>query len=140
MMQPGIPIESWMRELSRKDGRYAPEAFQFLVESLGHAVRLAGKEGAEVEDRHVTGQELLAGMRQHAVESFGPLAAQVWRSWGIQETLDWGRVVFLMVEDRRLSRQDSDSIDHFRDGFDFDEAFVKAYQPELRDADSWTED
>lgn len=127
-----------MRELSRKDGRYAPEAFQFLIESLSHAVRLAGKEGAEAADRHVTGQELLVGMRHYAQECFGPLAAPVWRSWGIRETLDWGRVVFLMVEDKRLSRQESDSIEHFRDGFDFDEVFVRTYRPRVGDADGWS--
>jgi len=133
----GIPIEGWMREIAQRDGRYAPEAFRFLFESLGHAVRLAGREGADPGERHVTGQELLAGMRQYASEIFGPLAAAVWRSWGIHSTLDWGRVVFLLVDAKRLSRQESDTIEDFRDGFDFEEAFVGAYEPPLTRADEW---
>jgi uncharacterized repeat protein (TIGR04138 family) len=120
--------------LAQKDGRFSPEAFQFLFESLPHAARLAGKEEAQGTDRHVTGQELLAGMRDYATQLFGPLAAQVWRSWGIHETLDWGRVVFLLVENRHLSRQESDTIEDFRAGFDFEQIFVRDYRvppPEL---------
>ena len=120
--------------LALKDGRYSPEAFRFLFESLPHAVKLAGKENAEGAGRHVTGQEVLGGLRVHASQLFGPLAAAVWRSWGLRETLDWGRIVFLLVEGGLLNRQESDTVDDFAAGFDFDEAFVRGYRvalPEL---------
>jgi len=120
-----------LRKLALKDGRYAPEAFQFLYESLDQAVKLAGRETAEGQERHVTGQELLAGMRAHALEVFGPLAGHVWRAWGVRETLDWGRIVFLLVEEGLLNRQETDSIEDFRDGFDFDAAFLRGYKPVL---------
>lgn len=120
-----------LRKLALKDGRYAPEAFQFLYDSLDHAVRLAGREQAEGSDRHVTGQELLAGMRSYALTVFGPLAASVWRAWGIRDTLDWGRIVFLLVDEGLLNRQESDSIEDFRGGFDFDQAFVASYEPSI---------
>ncbi|MFN0242997.1 MAG: Minf_1886 family protein [Planctomycetota bacterium] len=120
-----------IRKLALKDGRYAPEAFQFLFESLDPALRLVGREQAAGAERHVSGNELLAGMRQHALDLFGPLAAGVWRSWGIRDTLDWGRIVFLLVDAGMLNRQETDSIEDFRDGFDFEDAFVKAYRPRL---------
>ncbi len=119
--------------LALKDGRYSPEAFRFLFESLPQAVRLAGKEKAEGTERHVTGQEVLAGMRAHAGQLFGPLAAAVWRSWGVRETLDWGRVVFLLVDNGLLNRQESDTIEDFRSAFDFEEAFVRQYRVPLPD-------
>lgn len=120
-----------LRRLALKDGRYAPDAFQFLFESLDDAIRLAGRENTEGTDRHVSGQELLAGMRAHAIEIFGPLAGAVWRAWGIRDTLDWGRIVFLLVEEGLLNRQETDSIEDFRQGFDFDEAFVASYRPAI---------
>ena len=120
-----------IRQLALRDGRYSPEAFRFLFESLDHAVRLAGKENAEGTERHVTGQEVLQGMRAFASESFGPLAAQVWRSWGVENTMDWGRIVFLLVDEGMLKRQDDDDIEDFRDGFDFDRAFDADYEPDL---------
>ena len=120
-----------LRKLALTDGRYAPEAFQFLFESLDHAVKLAGREAAEGTDRHVSGQELLAGMRQYAGELFGPLAGEVWRAWGVRDSIDWGRIVFLLVDAGMLNRQDNDTIEDFRQGFDYDEAFVRSYEPRL---------
>jgi uncharacterized repeat protein (TIGR04138 family) len=120
-----------LRQLALRDGRYSPEAFRFLFESLDHAVRLAGKDAAEGQERHVTGQEVLAGMRACAKETFGPLAAYVWRSWGVRETLDWGRIVFLLVDEGLLKRQDEDQIGDFSEGFDFDEVFERTYVPQL---------
>ena len=120
-----------IQELAMRDGRYSPDAFRFLFESLNHAVRAAGKEHAQGTDRHVSGQELLEGMRLNALELFGPLAAQVWRSWGVHDSMDWGRIVFLLVDHELLNRQDSDTIDDFQQGFDFDEAFVRSYRPNV---------
>ena len=120
-----------VRSLALRDGRFSPDAFVFLFESLDTAIRVAGREGAKGAERHVTGKELLEGMREHAAEIFGPIASHVWRSWGIHETLDWGRVVFLLVDEEMLNSQPTDTIDDFRDGFDFDEAFIESYEPEL---------
>lgn len=120
-----------LRQLALRDGRFSPEAFRFLFDSLEHAVRLAGKEEASGTERHVTGQEVLAGMAGHALEVFGPLAGSVWRSWGVHQTLDWGRIVFLLVDEGMLKRQDEDSIEDFRSEMDFDQIFVRSYRSEL---------
>jgi uncharacterized repeat protein (TIGR04138 family) len=72
-------------------------------------------------------------MRSYAKATFGPLAAQVWRSWGVHDTVDWGRIVFLLVDNEMLNRQESDTIEDFADGYDFEEAFVEGYRPELPD-------
>lgn len=120
-----------VRTLALSDGRFSPDAFGFLFESLDTAIRVAGRDEAAGTERHVTGRELLQGMRVHATEIFGPMAAHVWRSWGIRETLDWGRVVFLLVDEGLLKSQPTDTIDDFKDGFDFDAAFIESYEPEL---------
>lgn len=120
-----------IQDLALKDGRYSPEAFRFLFESLNHAVRVAGKEEAQGPEKHVSGQQVLEGMRLNALEMFGPLAAQVWRSWGVHTSMDWGHIVFLLVEHEMLNRQETDTIDDFAQGFDFDEAFVASYRPQL---------
>jgi uncharacterized repeat protein (TIGR04138 family) len=119
--------------LALKDGRYSPEAFRFLFEALPQALSLAGKEQAEGTERHVTGKEVLEGMRVLAAQLFGPLAAAVWRSWGVRETLDWGRIVFLLVDNGLLNRQESDTVEDFRGGFDFEEVFVRQYRVPLPD-------
>ena len=116
-----------LQDLARQSGRYQVEAFRFLFESLDEATRLAGKEQAEGLDRHLTGQPVLEGLRAHALRVFGPLAPGVWRRWGVHVSLDWGRVVFLLVDAGLLSRRDEDRLDDFREGFDFDATFAEAY-------------
>jgi uncharacterized repeat protein (TIGR04138 family) len=120
-----------LRAIALRDGRFSPEAYYFLFEALEAAVKLAGKEGLQGAARHVTGKEVLAGMREHALTVFGPLTPQVWRSWGIHETLDWGRVVFVLVDAGMLKRQDEDRLEDFADGFDLERTFVEAYRPKL---------
>ena len=116
-----------IRQLSKDDGRYAPEAFSFVFESLDPAVRLAGREDAEGAARHVTGQELLAGLRAEARRQFGPLGAHVWRTWGVHQCVDWGHIVFLLVDGGLLNRREEDSLEDFREDFDFDAYFVQDY-------------
>lgn len=120
-----------VRKLALEDGRYALEAYEFLFESLEASVRLAGRGEADGADRHITGQELIEGLRIESRRLFGPLGAHVWRSWGIERTLDWGQIVFLLVGQGLLNRRDSDTIEDFREGFDFDEFFVRDYEFEL---------
>ncbi len=125
-----------LRKLALSDGRYSPEAFRFLYESLEHALRLSGREHAEGTDRHVSGREVLVGMRACATQQFGPLAAHVWRSWGVRESLDWGRIVFLLVDNGMLKRQEGDTIEDFSENFDFDQVFEHSYRPQLPKLDS----
>jgi uncharacterized repeat protein (TIGR04138 family) len=120
-----------LRKLALQDGRYSPEAFRFLYESLEFALRLSGRSEAEGVDRHVSGREVLTGMRACALQQFGPLAAHVWRSWGVRESLDWGRIVFLLVEHGLLKRQDGDTIEDFAENFDFDQVFEREYRPQV---------
>ena len=124
-------LSDQLRKIAADDGRYSAEAFRFVFESLEPAVRIAGRESCEGHERHVSGQELLQGLKDHAVDTFGPLAGHVWRSWGLKRTVDWGEIVFALVKAGLLNRQDTDSIEDFRDGFDFDEAFVEGYELEL---------
>ena len=119
------------RKVAVEDGRFSPEAFEFLFAGLDRAVKLAGRDHEQGSSRHVSGQELLQGMKVYAKELFGPLAAHVWRAWGIHRARDWGSIVFLLVDAELLNRQEGDTIEDFEDEFDFDEYFVQSYVPEL---------
>jgi uncharacterized repeat protein (TIGR04138 family) len=79
------------------------------------------------EPRHISGQELAVGVRDLALERFGPMARTVLEHWGIQETRDVGRIVFALVEFNVLIKQEEDSLADFANVFDFDEAFQTNY-------------
>lgn len=133
-MNEAPDIEAIVRQVSEKDGRYAPGAYHFLLEALEYTMRLYGREKSEGTARHVGGAELLVGIRKYALQQFGMLAPVVFERWGVRRTEDFGSLVFRLIDAGHLSRQDSDSITDFADGFDFNETFVKNYKIDLADA------
>ncbi len=120
-----------LREICDRDPRYRVEAFRFLFESLETAIQIAGRSAPEGKPRHVSGPELLEGMRVLGERMFGPLGAEVWRSWGVHSTLDWGQIVFLLVDAKLLNKQESDTLEQFADVYDFDQVFEHDYAPTM---------
>lgn len=106
----------------RRDGRYPPEAFEFLQRGLELATRQQ-HGSADGPPQHVTGQELCQALRELAIELWGPFAREVLRRWNIRTTRDFGEMVYLMIEIEMMGRQDSDDIRDFDDVFDFRAAF-----------------
>ncbi len=107
-----------------KDGRYTAGAYLFVREALDHTVRQLEKP------RHVSGQELLEGMREYALKEYGPVAKRVLSEWGITECVDFGNIVFNLVNEGLLGKTDEDSIEDFMGGYDFTEAFLKPFRPQ----------
>ncbi len=120
-----------MNELILRDPRFTLGAYLFVQEALSYTVRRLDKPGAGPA-RHVSGQELLEGMRTFALKEFGPLAKRVLNEHGIFECLDFGHIVFNLVEIGLLGKTEEDSLDDFADGYDFDEAFRLPYLPNDR--------
>jgi len=114
--------ESQIRELSRESGSFTPEAFFFIYEALDFTVKHLDREG------HVAGRELLMGIRDLALENFGYLAKTVLNAWGVKKTEDFGRIVFMLVENDLMGKTENDSIDDFVNVYDFDDAFVRGFK------------
>ena len=111
----------------RTDGRYAPEAFEFLQRGLEYATRIKHGERAVGRARHVSGQELCEALRRLALEMWGPLAREVLRRWNINNTRDFGEMVYLMIDLELMGKQDADDITDFDHVYDFTTAF-SAYE------------
>lgn len=107
------------------DQRYQINAYLFIYEALDYTQKAFGRNPASDDalERHVTGRELLEGIRRHAIEQFGPLAAAVFRNWGVNRTEDFGEIVFNLVEADLMGKTDSDTREDFANGYDFDQAF-----------------
>jgi uncharacterized repeat protein (TIGR04138 family) len=116
-----------------RDKRFARDAYVFVREALDFTQKLAGKEGKEVRGiRHVSGQELLGGIRKFALEQFGPMVVTVFEEWGVKNCRDFGEIVFNMVEIGLLAKTDKDTRDDFQDGYDFTDAFRKPFWPQSK--------
>jgi uncharacterized repeat protein (TIGR04138 family) len=82
--------------------------------------------------RHVAGPELLQGVREYALKEFGPMVVTVLSYWGIRSTEDIGHMVFNLIGAGIFGKTEDDSIEDFKNVFDFHEAFVKPFEPEKR--------
>ena len=111
------------------DPRYQREAYVFLRDALDFTTKQQKKvKGATV--RHVTGPELLGGVRQYALKEFGPLVMTVFDSWGIHSSEDIGNMVFNLIGAGIFGKTEEDSIEDFKNVYDFEDAFVKPFAPE----------
>jgi len=116
--------EQTMEDLIRADGRYPLDAFAFLHEALAKAVQDAHGPGIVAgAKKHVSGQQLCEALRELALDRWGQLARAVLTKWNIHSTMDFGNMVFLLVEGGLMRATEQDSVEDFRDVYDFDEAF-----------------
>jgi uncharacterized repeat protein (TIGR04138 family) len=102
-------------------GVFHESAYAFVLEGLELATR------GQTAPRHVSGGDLLDAIKSLARDRYGVMATDVFESWGVRSTLDFGRIVFQMVEDGLLSKQDEDSLTEFIDRFDFRQVFEVEY-------------
>lgn len=110
------------------DPRYQREAYIFLRDALDFTIKQRKKN--KDESRHVTGQQLLEGIRQFALKEFGPMVMTVLGYWGLRRCEDIGEMVFNLIRAEIFGKTDTDSIEDFKHGFAFQEAFVHPFLPE----------
>jgi uncharacterized repeat protein (TIGR04138 family) len=120
--------------ICKEDARFDRKAYDFVRVGLDHTVKeLRKKDSSRAEkSRHVTGPELLDGLRLYALDQFGPLTKTVLEAWGVHRCRDFGEIVFNLIDYNVFSKTDSDRREDFSDLYDFHDAFVKPFQPARR--------
>lgn len=113
--------EEVLERLQDRYPRFHGKAYLFLLSAL-HVVL----EGLE-EPRHISGKELAHGVKELALDRYGPMARTVLEHWGIHSTRDLGEIVFAMVECGILIRREEDRKEDFQDLYDFEEVFERSY-------------
>jgi len=115
--EPTLPT---LREVADRTGIFPEQAFLFLQSGLSFTVaKIHGKKLIGGPTRHVTGQQLCEGLRDYAHCRWGKMARTVLAKWNITGTLDFGRMVFTLVDAGLLKTTDGDTLDDFRDIYDF---------------------
>jgi uncharacterized repeat protein (TIGR04138 family) len=126
-----VNFDEALEQILAHDPRFQRDAYHFVRESLDFTQKLISKENRG-EVRHISGQELLDGIRQFALQQFGPMAVTVLEEWGVKNCRDFGDIVFNMVEHSLLAKTENDSRDDFHNGYDFTDAFRKPFWPASR--------
>lgn len=124
-------------EMVRRDPRYAYEAYEFVFAALAHTQRMLGRvppqEGSAERDYHVSGSQLLEGVRDLALREFGLMARTVFRIWGINSTADIGEIVFNLVAANLMSKTEEDNREDFRGVYDLDQVLERDYRIEVKE-------
>ncbi len=117
--------------ICKEDTRFDRKAYDFIRQGLDHAVKELKKKDAPRagRSRHVSGPELLEGLKVYALDQFGPLAKTVLNSWGVKRCSDFGDIVFNLIEYNVFSKTDNDRREDFSDLYTFEDAFVKPFLP-----------
>jgi len=126
-----LSFQETLDQIVAEDRRYDREAYVFVREALDHTIKTLKKDRNRNEARHVSGQELLEGIRQHALKEYGPMAITVLGSWGVRNCGNFGDIVFNLVEKGVLGKTDQDRREDFQNGYDFQDAFVVPFRPSL---------
>jgi len=117
-----------LSELVQEDSRYTEQAYLFIREALDHAIKMHSKS-LDGPGRHVSGKELLDGIREFGLNEYGAMCHTVLRAWGVHETVDFGHLVFNLVRKNVLGKTEDDKLEDFKNGYDFDEAFSAPFRP-----------
>lgn len=113
-------------------------AYVFVSEALKTAQELVGRQ--MVEDRleeshhHISGQELLEGVRVLGLRLYGLMAPVVFHHWGLHSTDDFGRIVFEMIDRGEMRKSDSDQLSDFHGVYTIDESFAHDYKIDVMKA------
>lgn len=124
-----VSFDEALKLIQARDPRYQDDAYRFVREALDHTQKSISKLNRG-QIRHITGQELLAGIRDCALEQFGPMAMMLLEEWGVHDCEDFGNIVFNLVEVGVLAKTDSDTRADFAGGYDFFDALRKPFLPQ----------
>jgi uncharacterized repeat protein (TIGR04138 family) len=127
-MSEGSSFQEKIEGVVREDPRYSAEAYCFLRDALEAALRQRKKAKRDASP-HVSGAELLEAFRVHGLKEFGPMALTVLEYWGVRSCEDVGQMVFNLVNAGVFGKTDADTLDSFRNVYDFHDAFSAPFRP-----------
>jgi uncharacterized repeat protein (TIGR04138 family) len=146
MLDPSHPIAKLLQD----DRRYKIDAYAFVFEALNYAHTKLGMgtehppESEEPEgesedapreaERHLTGQQLCEAIRQYALEQYGYMAKCVLNTWGVNNTGDFGEIVFNLINIGQMRKTSEDRREDFDDVFDFDTGLQQSFKITQTDA------
>jgi uncharacterized repeat protein (TIGR04138 family) len=120
-----------MTTSSLRRHQFPRNAYRFVFDALHQTQRRLYKAQPEIEtetESHISGPELLEGIRRLALKQFGLMSTTVFQQWGIENTEDFGRLVFELIERGEMKKNDSDSIADFCGIYSFDQEFDQKYR------------
>jgi uncharacterized repeat protein (TIGR04138 family) len=128
-----LDFEEVVALICKEDNRFHTNAYAFVRQGLDFTVKELKKSDTSRAGKslHVTGVELLMGMRAFALNQFGPMARTVLAEWGVTRCGHFGDLVFNLIEYSVFSKTENDRREDFKEVYTFSEAFDKPFLPSV---------
>lgn len=123
-----VRFDEAVNRILSSDRRYKADAYFFLRDALDHTVKDLRPDEL-VEHRHVSGKELLDGMREFALKELGSMSLPILRSWGLEKGEDVGQLVYNLIQVEAFGKSEDDDPSDFEGWISFEDAFRKPFQP-----------
>ena len=117
-MISNIELIRKISKIAEEDGRFSKEGFLFILAALEYTLSKLH------ERRHLTGEEFSRGVAEYAREQYGYLAKTVLNNWGITMTLDYGEIVYLLINEGLMNKTEEDKKEDFGEVYDFNDEFA----------------
>ena len=121
-----------LSQLADRTGR-PREAFLFVLEGLQFARTHVRHETAV--SGHIDAVDLCWCLHDLAVYFYGEGAREVLRGWNLNETADFGELVYMLIDARVMRASAEDRIEQFDNVFVFDEQFKRTEIEIVSDAE-----
>lgn len=106
---------------------YHPMAYKFVFSALRFTQEQLGRDRSTEATGHISGPELLDGIRRLGLQHFGMMSIVVFKTWGIHSTDDFGKIVFQLIEAGEMRKTDDDQLDDFLGVYEFSKVFQDDY-------------
>jgi uncharacterized repeat protein (TIGR04138 family) len=126
---PGKNFHEVIQLIRKDDARYETGAYIFMRQALDFTLGRIQEAEKSKKHRHVSGQELCEGIRDFALEQFGPMAHTLLEAWGIHKTEDFGQIVFNLVECGVFGKTEKDCQEDFHSVYEFEAVFDEPFRP-----------
>ena len=117
-----------VNSIREQDDRFAKGAYYFVRQALDHTLKHI-KEEQSGNSHHVSGKEFLEGIKEYALDQYGPMTKTLLDAWNIKRCRDFGDIVFHLVDAGVLGKTENDSPEDFAEGYNFTEAFESPFLP-----------
>ena len=107
--------------------KFHAHAYDFVFSAMRFTQENLGRNRSSEQFGHITGPELLDGVRELGLRHFGMLAIPVFSRWGIRSTDDFGRIVFELIERGEMRKTDDDHLTDYQGVYDFRKVFYEEY-------------
>ena len=99
-----------------KDALFNPVSYPFVYQGLQFCSQA-------FPDSDLCAKVICEGLRLYTFQEFGRLSHHVLTEWGLHSSLDFGKIIFSLIDKKILDADENDKLENFRDIYHFIDTF-----------------